>query len=560
MSKKKSSGNSFLVQGSILAMASIISRIIGMIYRIPMTHTIGDDGNNYYSTAFEIYNILLIISSYSLPLAVSKLVSAQKGRGKRHRIAQILKGAFLIAGAGGLITAVILFFGANAFAHMLETPESYYAIRVLAPALFIVAILGVMRGFFQGMGTMVPSAISQVLEQIVNAIVSVWAAYVLYRVGSKAGAVLGRSDQLESGYSKLGSAYGAAGGTIGTVSGSVISLLFVGFLFAIYMIVFKRQMKKEKNVQVDSFAYTLKILFVTIIPVLLSTTVYNIGGFIQMYLFKNIATAQGYGAEQIAVWWGVYTGKYKLLVNVPIAISSAMAASSVPAITRSFTDGDYESVRDKLRATTRLVMIIAYPCTIGLGVLARPIMQMLFPGQTTVGMAAMMMYVGCISVIFYSLSTLSNGLLQGIDRMSIPVINAVISLVLHAILLVAMMVFFRMNIYAVIFANMFFGVLMCFLNQIALAKYSGYRHEWKKSFILPAICSLIMGAVTLGFYYLVYLVIKSNTVACLFAIVIAVFVYFVLLILSKAVDEDDLLSFPKGTLLVKAAKKLRLIR
>ena len=156
-STKKDSN--FLVQGSILAAASIISRIIGLLYRLPMTNIIGDTGNNYYSCAFEIYNIMLIISSYSLPLAVSKLVSAAMAQKRRRQAYQILKGALLFAILAGTVVSLIVYFGAEFFTAALQTPLSVFALKILAPVLIVVAILGVLRGFFQGLGTMMPSAV-----------------------------------------------------------------------------------------------------------------------------------------------------------------------------------------------------------------------------------------------------------------------------------------------------------------------------------------------------------------------------------------------------------------
>ena len=157
-----------------------------------MQRILGDIGIGYYSTAFEIYNVMLIISSYSLPLAVSKMVSAQMAKKRRTATYQILKCALLFATISGTTVALILFFGGNFFATtLLNTPYSIFALRVLAPGLLVVAVLVVIRGFFQGLVTMMPSAVSQIIEQIVNAIVSVWAAYVLYRTGTRIGAVLG---------------------------------------------------------------------------------------------------------------------------------------------------------------------------------------------------------------------------------------------------------------------------------------------------------------------------------------------------------------------------------
>lgn len=554
MAKNKQSGTNFLVQGSILAIASIISRIIGLIYRIPMTAIIGDVGNNYYGCAFDVYNIILIISSCSLPQAVSKTVSAQVAKGRFKSAFQVFKGSLLFAVVSGLIAALVVWFGAEYFTGtLLKTPYSVFALRVLAPVLFVVAVLGALRGFFQGLGTMMPSAVSQIIEQIINAIVSVWAAYVLFGYGERVGAVLGDHEHYAA-------AYGAAGGTIGTGAGAVAGLLFMIFVFIVYLKVFRRRMKRERKKKSDSFFYTFKILLVTIIPVLLSTTIYNISGIIDQGIFKNIALLQGYKEHEIDVWWGVFSGKYKLLINIPIAIASAMAASSVPTLTASFVGRDMGRVREQIHAATRFVMVIAFPCTVGLAVLAKPIFLLLFSSTAdTADLASSFMLWGALAVIFYTLSTLSNGLLQGIDQLRVPVINAVIALVSHVILLVVLMMFFRLNIYAVVVANMFFAFLMCILNARALRRYSGYRQELKKTFLIPAVCSLLMGVITRLTYDGLFALCKNNAVSAIIAIVIAILVYFVTLLLFKGLNEQDLENFPKGGLIARIAKKMHLL-
>lgn len=552
--KTSKKDSNFLVQGSILAAASIISRIIGLLYRLPMTDIIGDTGNNYYSCAFEIYNIMLIISSYSLPLAVSKLVSARVAKGQRKQAYQVFKGALLFALISGAIVALIVYFGAELFTSMLQTPLSVFALRILAPVLVVVAVLGVLRGFFQGLGTMMPSAISQVIEQIVNAIVSIWAAYVLYQYGLKIGEVLGNPE-------KYAAAYGAAGGTLGTNLGAVSALLFMLFVFYVYMKVFKKQMRRERRAEVDSFAYTMRILIITIIPVLLSTTIYNISGILDQGIFKNIATLQGYTSDEIDVWWGVFSGKYKVLINVPISIASAMAASSVPSLSASFAEGNKEQVNGQINAAIRFIMVIAMPCCVGLAVLAKPIFTLLFPGTiATLDMATTMMWAGAVAVVFYSLSTLTNGLLQGIDRLKVPVKNAAVALVAHLILLVVLMLFFRMNIYAVVIANAFFALLVCLLNGHALQKYAGYKQELQKTFLIPAVSAAIMGVITYGAYTLCHMVIKSNLVGIVFSVCIAVVVYFVTLLLLKGLTEEEIYKFPKGHVIVKVAKKCKLLK
>lgn len=552
--KSTKKDSNFLIQGSILAAASIISRIIGLLYRLPMTDIIGDTGNNYYSCAFEVYNIMLIISSYSLPLAVSKLVSARIAKGERKQAYQVFKGALLFAIIAGTIVALIVYFGAEMFTAMLQTPLSVFALKILAPVLVVVAVLGVLRGFFQGLGNMLPSAISQIIEQIVNAIVSIWAAYVLFQYGSKIGEVLGDPE-------RYAAAWGAAGGTLGTNLGAVSALLFMLFVFYAYMRVFKKKMKRERNVEVDSFSYVMKILVITIIPVLLSSTIYNISGILDQGIFKNIATLQGYKADEIDVWWGVFSGKYKVLINVPISIASAMAASSVPSLSASFAEGNKEAVNSQINAAIRFIMVIAIPCCVGLAVLAKPIFTLLFPGTIeTLDMATSMMWVGAVAVVFYSLSTLTNGLLQGIDQLKIPVKNAGIALVAHLLLLVVLMMIFRMDIYAVVIANAFFAFLVCVLNSFALSRHAGYKQEVVKTFVIPSIASAIMGVIAYGGYTLFHYITKSNLISIVIAIIVAVIAYAVTLLLLKGLGEEELRRFPKGHLLVSIAKKFHLLK
>ena len=398
-----------------------------------------------------------------------------------------------------------------------------------------------------------PSAISQIIEQIVNAIISVWAAYVLFGYGSRIGAVLGDKEHYAA-------AYGAAGGTLGTNLGSVFALAFMIFVFAVYLRVFKRQMKRDHSVKVESFTYIMRILLITIFPVLLSTTIYNISGIIDQGIFKNVALLQGYSEHDVDVWWGVFSGKYKLMINVPISIASAMAASSVPTLTASFTEQNMEGVRNQINAAMRFVMVISFPCAVGLAVLATPIFTLLFPSTlATVDLATYMMWIGGIAVVFYSMSTLSNGLLQGINRMKVPVINAVISLVAHVIILIVLMLFFRLNIYAVVIANTFFAFLMCILNARALQRYSGYKQEYVKTFIIPALCSAIMGVAAYFSYRGLYMLVKNNTISFFVAFVFAVLVYAVTLLLFKGLTEEEILKFPKGAFIVRIAKKLHLL-
>ena len=556
---KKKSDAGFLMQGSILAIASIISRIVGLIYRVPLTATIGKTGNDYYGTAYEIYNIILLISSYSIPLAVSKLVSARMAKGHVKDANRVLHGALIFALVSGGIASAVVFFGAEFFTGtLLKTPLSAIALKVLAPTLLVVAILGVFRGFFQGLGTMIPSAISQIGEQIVNAVISVVAAKALFSYGKTIGGVLGNS----SGYA---AAFGAAGGTLGTSSGALFALIFILFIFFTFRKIFKKMMKKDTNKHQEDYSGIFSILIMTIIPVLLSTTVYNISSIIDQGIFKNIAVLQGYDSLTISEWWGVFTGQYKVLINVPISIASAMAASTVPSLTAAFHSDNGDLVKKQINMANRFVMVIAFPCAIGMMVLASPIMQLLFNDDDKT--SALMLIVGGMSIVFYSLSTLSNGILQGLDKMSIPVKNALVALIAHIILLVVLLGVFRLHIFAVIIATAFYALLMCILNQTAVLKYSNANIDFKLVVLVPLESSAIMGLVV----YIVYHIVDSlfaitmssriaNAIGSVVSIFIGMVVYFFALLFLKGIDEETLMKFPGGRKLCDIAYSLHLLR
>ena len=213
MSKNKTN---FLVQGSILAIAGILVRVIGIIYRVPVNNIIGEAGITYYGVAYDVYSLFLLISSMSMPIAVSKIVSAKVAKGEIKNAYRAFAGALAIGVAIGLIIFSIVFFGADMFATLWKYPSAAPAIKVLSPVLFIMCVLGVLRGLFQGLGTMIPTAISQVLEQIANAVVSIVGAMYLFKAGKD---------------SAQAAAFGAAGSTLGTLAGAAVALIFLSFVF-----------------------------------------------------------------------------------------------------------------------------------------------------------------------------------------------------------------------------------------------------------------------------------------------------------------------------------------
>lgn len=552
-SRRKTKGkreSNFVVQGSILAVAGIIVRLIGILYRVPMTNIIGDEGMGYYSTAFNVYNIMLILSSYSLPLAVSKMVSAKMAKGQYRNAVRVLKAALVYATVVGGIACFITwnfadFFATTAF----NTPFCVYALKTLAPTIWIMAYLGVLRGFFQGHGTMIPTAISQIFEQVINAVISVVAAGVLFKIGLDSNRVYNTT-----GYPQ---AFGAAGGTIGTGAGALAALLFMLLLFSIYWPVVKRRKRRDRSRRTDSYGDISVTFLFTVVPVIISSAVYNINAVVDNSIMAYGMEALGRGKEFLSLW-GIYNNKYMLLVHVPLAMANSLSSSLIPSLSGAVARKEKGAVIAKTSLAIRFAMLIAIPSAVGLTVLSAPINNLLFKsGDNTE--AIRMLITGSAAVIFLSMSTVTNAILQGINHMNVPVRNAFISLILHIGVLYLMLMVFKMGIYSMVFANIAFAVFMCILNAIAIRRYLNYRQEIVKTFLLPAVASAFMGAAAFGVYKGVTLIIKSNLLGTIFAVLAAIAVYGVLLIKLRCIDEEELYSMPGGTKVIRLSRKLHLM-
>lgn len=548
MSTKNEKKNAdFLKQGGILAIASLLVRIIGMVYRIPMSNILGEEGNGIYAVAFEIYDLILIISSYSLPLALSKIISAQQANHEHRNTGRTLSVAirFAIISGGGF--GLLLFFGAGVIECTIypEYTGVQIPLRVLAPTIFIVALLGVFRGFFQGKRTMMPTAVSQIIEQIVNAIVSVAASYLFMKWNSE---------------SLQQAAWGAAGGTLGTCLGAASALLLVLFVYWIYRPVQAKLERRDRRSQQVPSAQLFKILLLTILPIVLSQTVYNISGLIDYKLFGSISGMRGMDPLAIKSFVGVYSSKYRLLCSVPIAISTAIASSMIPSAVAAYTEKDVEQWKYNISSGIKFNMIIAIPCAMGLTVLGQPIVRMLFASSNFV-LGGHMMTVGASAIVFYALSNVTGGALQSIDKMRLPVIHSAISLVLHVGIVAFFLTCTNIGVYALLIGNITFPMVVFALNLRAIKRYvPSYRMDVIKTFLAPLSASIWMAIAAVAVYGAVGFVISSNLIRTVLAVCVAVFVYFVMFLLLKGLTKEELFDFPMGRRMYLVARKMGLMK
>ena len=534
---QKNTERSMLLQGTILAAAGMLTKVIGFLYRVPMANLLGNAGNGIYSVSYGIYNIALTLSSCSMPLAVSKLVSARIARDDEAGARRVFRDALLFAALAGALAAVLLFAGADSLEALYHRPGLAKPLRILAPTTFVVALLGTFRGWFQGHGSMIPTAVSQILEQIFNAFVSVIAAWQLTRIYASDPQV---------------SAYGAAGGTLGTLAGAAVGLIVVGFWF------FRTTAARRPRITApeEPHALILRQLILTVIPVILSQTIYQIGYTLDDFLFGNLMALRGLADAAISALQGVFNTQYNQLVNLPVAVATALAASTIPGIVSASVSGSRREAHRKMTAVLKLNMAVAIPSAVGMAVLARPIMHLLFPSLGELeDLAVRLLQTGSSAAVFYALSTVSTAILQASDHMRIPVQHCAVSLGIHGLLVYLLLRFTPLGVYGLVIGNVSFPLLVSVLNCRSLSRLLRYRWKYARMFGVPLTCAAGMGLCTWGSYRLAALVLPA-WLGLVFSVILSVAVYGYLLLRLHCFADRQLLDLPMGSRLLALSKRL----
>ncbi len=515
MSNKK---KSFIFHGGLLAATSIIVRLIGFFYRVPLVRILGETGVGYYSSAFEVYAYLLIISSYGMPSAISKLISARLAKKEYDAARDVFKGALLLSITVGGILSIFLYTQADFLAKFFGNEGATIALRALTPALFIFSVLAVFRGYFQGYNTMVPTSISQLLEQVFNAVFSLVLVFYLLPKGLE---------------------YGASGGTLGTGVGALVALIFMIFIFLKYdQLVLRKHRNSNKKFQLLD---TWKIIFLTAFPMILGSSIYNLSNLTDMAIFQRGLVFQGLSKEQVSYFYGIMGSKYKLIITVPIAMASAFGAASIPSITKSLTLGNTKEVKEKIKYAFKIIFIICLPSIVGLMTLGNPILYLLF-GGSSLELTSKILFAGAPVILFFSLSTILIALLQGVDKIMVPVKNSAIAISVKIIMLLIFNFLLKQTIVGSIITNYVFSILIVTLNLISLKKVVEIDFDFKNIVLYPLLASLGMGAVVMAVYSLLGFITNSNTVSVLFAIVLGALSYFVIVIKLKVFSESELSS------------------
>ena len=590
---KSSNKNGFIIQAGILAAAGIICRIIGLLYRSPLAAVIGDEGNGYYQAAYNIYTMILLISSYSIPSAISKVIAQKLATHEYRNAHRVFTCAIYYVLIVGGLASLVLFFGAG----FLTRGPAVQVVRVFAPTVFLYGLLGVLRGYFQAHRSMVQTSVSQIIEQILNAVVSIGAAYLLiilmlsttdkYVINDDHSVSLGStvvqemaeeqtdengivtyvlSDEQQAWNTKH-ALYGAIGSALGTGSGVLIALLFMWAVYLLNKGTIYRRIGRDRH-PVEEYGEIIKTITGVIIPFILSTAIYNLTTVVNQTVYTYIAAEKkNMENTEISIRYGIFSGKAVVISKIPIAISTAIASAILPTVSALAGSGDMKGARRKTAQAVKTTMFIAIPATVGIAVLARPITWLLFPQKASIDMASRLLMLLAVSIILYSLSTLTNSILQGIGQVRVPVKNAAVALVIQTAITALILLLTGLDMYALVIAEIVYSGMMCFLNQRSIRRYMYYRQEIFKTFIVPFVASAFMGLAAYGTYAGIHALMgggeypgrMQNAIALIPAILVGCVVYFVLEILFGGISEKELRELPKGYLMVKVAKKLHLM-
>ena len=522
----------FLQGTALLAMATAIVKIIGAIYKIPLNAIIGKQGFSYYSTAYEIYNVLLMISTAGLPVAMSRMISQANSLGHTNRIRRVYstaRGIFLTLGIAGSLLMTLF---CRQLAQFQNQPDAWAAIGALGPCVLLICVMSTFRGFFQGQGNMLPTSVSQVLEAVVKLIVGMLAALVLLKT--------------------TGQVSLAAGGAILGVT--VSCLASSAYLFSRFRKAFGAL--EPSSEEPDSYSKTAKDLLAIAIPITIGSAGLQILTMLETKIYMGQLLGLGFAQMEADSMKGIYNMS-QTIYNMPCAFITPITISIIPAITSYLTLQDHKGARATEESAARVTGLICMPCAFGLATLAGPVTALLggYSGADLTLSTTLMTIMG-FNIMFNAVVLLTNAMMQAHGHAVVPVVNMFISGILR--LFVVYMLTGNPNIGIV---GTPIGAMICFLCIAVLNVFSMRRVLQNppaivKNLIRPFAAAAVMGICVYGALTLLKMLgITSRLILCGLPICVGVVVYVVMVVLLKAITREDCLLLPKGN---KIAKLLHL--
>lgn len=536
--------SSYLKGATILAAAGILSRLLGLFYKVPLYQLVGDYGNGIYSNVTNIYNLLLMVSTVGFPVAISKMISENAALGDYRAAHRVFRVSMVVLMVLGGISSLILFLGAGVIIDLTGWPEeSYSAIMGIAAAPFIISIVCVFRGFFQGFQIMTPTAVSQIIEQIVRVGLGIFLCWFFVAQGMGAGA-------------------GVGGAVFGATAGGVIALFFLWFLYGNFTSKHKKLLRRTRKGKAPlGKKAILKRLVIIAVPVTLSSAIVSLFSVIDSFIYVPRLAVAGVDVATATAMMGDY-GNADTLINIPLVISSNLAVAMIPSISESFALKDRLATSRKIDVAIRLVILVALPCCIGLSVLSEGIINLLFPGSQY---GAGILSVYAFATIFIMLSNTFQSILQSVDKFKIPLINLGIAVIIRFVTGWIFLAIPALNIYGIVLSATITFIYLTVSNFICVRHFTGYHLQVVQTVLKPLAASVVMGFVAWGVFTFCNIIIGGliastmvvNLIAVVIAVVIAIAFYGFFMILIGGIAEEEIAMLPGQRYIRPIYQKIR---
>ncbi len=528
--------------------AGLIAYLIGLIIRIPLGRMIGDKGIGFFAVGMEVYLLVSVVLSYGLFKAMTVLIKYRVKRELFKSARRIYRNAMTLAVVlGGLAAAGVFLFSEVIAEILLLEHMGYLAIAAAAPAICLSVVMGVLRGFFQGMGSLLPTVHSRLVEKFLMLGASLFLGSILYAYGLKVADLLKNTE--------YAAAYGAMGAALGVSAAGVFAVLHLLFMRMVYAGSLKQQLARDTSKYTESSGQVLSMLVQTALPYMLCALLYNMNYLVDQRLFNSAMNAQEKSSQRVA-HWGVYYGKYSVVIGVVAVVCTALMMAGIPKIMQMYERQERREVQNRLGRTIHGLAVLTIPCAVWLAVLAEPITGILFKGDTNT--AVRLIQIGSVVVVLFSFAYFFMSLLQRIRKMRIVLLGGLLAFVIHLFLLWVLLYKTQLGIIAVACGMIAFWLVVCVVGFVGIIRYMQYSPEWFRIFGVTIIAAGVSGLVAM-LLCRGLLAVVGNVVTLVICLCVSLVLYNLLLLVLKGIREDELSEIPGGKIVLALAERVKLI-
>jgi len=519
-----------------LMFSQVLIKLLGLISKIFLTNKdgFGDVGNGIYGSGYQIYAMLLTISSIGVPNAISKLISERVAINDYKGAHRIFRIALLTFGLIGLTGTLILFFGAQAIANSIEVPEAMLSLQVLSPSITFVTISSVLRGYFNGLDKVSVTAKSQSLEQLFKTLITILAVEL---VGMSTG---------------LNTMYMAAGANLATTLSVLLSFSYIVMYYKSFRQIVMPKIKGTTNYKYERVKKIVRNILIVSIPITLSAIMSTLSKIVDIVtVVKGLKT---FLPDVVAkAQYGILSGKVDTLATLPLSFNIAFATALVPSVSGLMAKGESKIASKRISLSLLITMIIGLPCTFGMIVFAQPILNLLFPNASDGGF---LLQIFSLTIIFAVLMQTTNGALQGLGKIMVPAITSFIGVMLKLILNLILVPNQKFGVNGAAIASVVNNFFAFFLSFIVLSRTIKLNLNFKKFILKPALATSAMCVCSYYLYTILINGIISVKIATILAIIIAVVIYIAMIVILKVFDEEEITMIPYGKKIYKILESI----